>query len=95
MRFAVLQQFDYVFSENGLVAYKAGELLAVQVGRGSGRPLPHSDRPAASDSPVARPAGWLLKGCSTAACCAEGAGLCLRPENGLQLQQRCCAEGLC
>lgn len=28
---AVLQEFDYVFSENGLVAYKAGQLLAVQV----------------------------------------------------------------
>lgn len=27
---AVLQRFDYVFSENGLVAYKAGELQAVQ-----------------------------------------------------------------
>ncbi|KAL4447471.1 hypothetical protein ABPG75_004690 [Micractinium tetrahymenae] len=26
----VLQEFDYVFSENGLVAYKRGELLAVQ-----------------------------------------------------------------
>jgi hypothetical protein len=26
----VLQDFDYVFSENGLVAYKRGELLAVQ-----------------------------------------------------------------
>lgn len=31
---AVLQQYDYVFSENGLVAYKKGELLAVQVGGG-------------------------------------------------------------
>jgi phosphomannomutase len=27
---AVLEDFDYVFSENGLVAYKAGELIAVQ-----------------------------------------------------------------
>lgn len=27
---AALQEFDYVFSENGLVAYKAGQLLAVQ-----------------------------------------------------------------
>ena len=26
----VLEDFDYVFSENGLVAYKRGELLAVQ-----------------------------------------------------------------
>ncbi|GAB4816304.1 hypothetical protein N2152v2_003350 [Parachlorella kessleri] len=26
----VLQRFDYVFSENGLVAYKGGQLLAVQ-----------------------------------------------------------------
>ena len=26
----VLQDFDYVFSENGLVAYKSGELVAVQ-----------------------------------------------------------------
>ena len=26
----MLQQFDYVFSENGLVAYKGGQLLAVQ-----------------------------------------------------------------
>ena len=24
--------YDYVFSENGLVAYKNGELLAIQVG---------------------------------------------------------------
>lgn len=28
----MLTDFDYVFSENGLVAYKAGQLLAVQVG---------------------------------------------------------------
>ena len=27
---AVLSEFDYVFAENGLVAYKAGQLLAVQ-----------------------------------------------------------------
>jgi len=27
---AVLVDFDYVFSENGLVAYKKGELVAVQ-----------------------------------------------------------------
>lgn len=27
---AVMEDFDYVFSENGLVAYKKGELLAVQ-----------------------------------------------------------------
>ena len=26
----MLQRFDYVFSENGLVAYKGGQLLAVQ-----------------------------------------------------------------
>lgn len=26
----MLQQFDYVFSENGLVAYREGQLLAVQ-----------------------------------------------------------------
>ena len=26
----MLQDFDYVFSENGLVAYRAGELLGVQ-----------------------------------------------------------------
>ena len=32
----MLHDFDYVFSENGLVAYKAGELLAVQVGRARG-----------------------------------------------------------
>ncbi len=31
MQSAVLQEFDYVFSENGLVAHKRGELLAVQV----------------------------------------------------------------
>ena len=27
---ALLQKYDYVFSENGLVAYKDGELLARQ-----------------------------------------------------------------
>jgi hypothetical protein len=27
---SVLQKYDYVFSENGLVAYKAGELMAKQ-----------------------------------------------------------------
>lgn len=27
---AVLSDFDYVFSENGLVAYKRGQLVAVQ-----------------------------------------------------------------
>ena len=32
----MLQDFDYVFSENGLVAYKGGELLAVQVRRCAG-----------------------------------------------------------
>ena len=26
----MLSEFDYVFAENGLVAYKAGQLLAVQ-----------------------------------------------------------------
>lgn len=30
LRSAVLQEFDYVFSENGLVAYKEGEQIAVQ-----------------------------------------------------------------
>lgn len=33
----MLQDFDYVFAENGLVAYKAGELLAVQASRPGGR----------------------------------------------------------
>ena len=28
--YAVLSAYDYVFSENGLVAHKSGELLAVQ-----------------------------------------------------------------
>lgn len=28
---AVIQKVDYVFAENGLVAYKNGELLSVQV----------------------------------------------------------------
>jgi len=28
--FVVLSDFDYVFSENGLVAYKKGQLVAVQ-----------------------------------------------------------------
>lgn len=28
--YAVLSDFDYVFSENGLVAYKRGQLVAVQ-----------------------------------------------------------------
>ena len=27
----VTKMYDYVFSENGLVAYKSGELLAIQV----------------------------------------------------------------
>lgn len=30
-----MDNFDYVFSENGLVAYKGGELLAMQVGAGA------------------------------------------------------------
>lgn len=28
--FAVLHNFDYVFAENGLVAYKAGEVIEIQ-----------------------------------------------------------------
>lgn len=30
--FLVIEKFDYVFPENGLVAYKGGELLSKQVG---------------------------------------------------------------
>lgn len=45
---AVLQEFDYVFSENGLVAYKRGELLAVQAGAGCGRRAECSRRVPAS-----------------------------------------------
>jgi len=29
--YIVTKMYDYVFSENGLVAYKSGELLAIQV----------------------------------------------------------------
>ena len=36
-RCAVLQEFDYVFSENGLVAYKDAQLLAEQVRGGCHR----------------------------------------------------------
>lgn len=31
--FVVIQRVDYLFAENGLVAYKDGHLLSVQVGK--------------------------------------------------------------